>query len=847
MSLIKYKMRKLSVIVICLCCFISLKGISDTAPITTVGAITNATTGFGGVIVPVTVVNFVSIGWIKLTLTYDTTKVKYVSFTPDPAFPGMTVTYFPGTNNPTAKIVISWIATTNITLPDQTHLLDLTYTYLTATAPLTWSTSGTNCQYKRYVSGSTYTLLTDSPKSAFYINGGISNRAAPVTIAPVIANAITGDYPIPITVYNFTNIGSFYLILEYDAATMTYLNNYTLNPDLPCGIAIGTQISQNGKMLLTMSWYCLSVSGSSLPDGSTLISLDFHYTNVAGSGSYSTLNWYQGGPPCSYHDVLSSIKLIDFPTADYYKNGLIHSSGHYAPQTWLLLDTNAIPGSLSLPVITNNFTDVQSFRLSFNYDPTVMTYNGFTPNPSLGDSMTVVNNAPDGSGKRKLAISWNGTSLQALTDGSTLVTLNYTYISGTSALAWVTDTASCRFNEANGNAYYDLPKSDYYRDGVVTSHAAPITAAWYSIGVVNQTVTVPVKVYHFSNIGSFSLTMDYDPGVLTYLSADPHPSIGGSFTASPQGTGRILLAWSGDPASLTDSSNLLNVSFTYLGNTSPLAWYTAGTSCKYTEGDTSLPALYDSPKASYYINGSVGPNPVIANFSASNVTPDVNETVTFTDLSAGSPNGWNWSFSPQMIVYVNGTSSSFQNPQVKFTTNGNYTVTLIASRGISSNLKIRPYYIHAGPTALWTGITSADWNTFSNWNNNLVPGNITNVRIPSSGPPNWPLFSGNLILGTHCNTLTLMGAAQLTVTGSFTINAGSVLTFTGSGAMKVGGNWSDFGSFIPGTGSVEFFGPNPGSILAPVYETFFNLIENKSGTTLTIPNNVIVNGDVTLK
>ncbi len=839
-------MRKLYFIVICLCCFIPLRGISDNAPITTAGAITNATTGFGGVTVPVTVVNFISVGMITLTLTYDTTKVKYVSATPDPAFTGMTVTYHAGTINSTGEIVISWSATANITLPDQTHLLDLTYTYLNTTAFLNWSYTGGNvCQYKRYISGSTYTTLTDSPQSSYYINGGISNRAAPVTMAPVIANATIGNYSIPVTVNNFTNIGAFYLTLEYDSTVLTYLNTYTLNPGLSGGIAVGNQVSQNGNKQVLISWY-----GSSAPlaNGSTLISLNFHYADVTGKGSYSTLNWIDNGPSCSYSDnLIPANTLIDFPTPVYYTNGLIHSSGHYAPQTWLPAVTNATAGTLSFPVLTNNFADVKSFRLSFNYDPNVMTYNSFTPNPSLGGSMTVINNLPDAAGKRKLAISWTGTSLQSLTDGSSLVTLNYTYISGTSALAWVTDTASCRFNETNGNAYYDLPRTSYYQDGVVASHVAPLTAAWYSTGVMNQTVTVPVKVYYFSNIGSFSLTMDYDPGVLTYLSAALVPSIGGSFTASAQGTGRVLLAWTGPPASLTDSSNLVNISFTYLGNTSPLAWYTSGTSCKYTEGASSLPALYDTPKANYYVNGSIGPNPVIANFSGSNLIIGINDIVTFTDLSAGSPNAWNWSINPQNIAYENGTSSSSQDPQVKFTTNGSFTVTLIASNGLSSNLKIRTAYIHAGTPGLWTGITSADWNIVSNWHNYMVPLPSTNVQIPSSAPY-MPSFTGDLTEGTHCNNLTLTGASQLTVTGSFTISTGHSLTFTGSGALKVGGSWSDSGSFTTGTGSVEFFGASPGSILAPVNETFYNLIENKSNAvTLTIPYSVIVNGSVTLK
>ena len=57
----------------------------------------------------------------------------------------------------------------------------------------------------------------------------------------------------------------------------------------------------------------------------------------------------------------------------------------------------------------------------------------------------------------------------------------------------------------------------------------------------------------------------------------------------------------------------------------------------------------------------------VANFSASTTTPNLGQTVTFTDLSTNTPTSWSWSFSPSTITYVGGTSSSSQNPQVQFT------------------------------------------------------------------------------------------------------------------------------------------------------------------------------------
>jgi len=83
---------------------------------------------------------------------------------------------------------------------------------------------------------------------------------------------------------------------------------------------------------------------------------------------------------------------------------------------------------------------------------------------------------------------------------------------------------------------------------------------------------------------------------------------------------------------------------------------------------------------------------------------------------------------------------------------------------------------------LWTGITSGNWNTASNWSYNTVPANSTNILIPSNSV-NWPVFDGNLIIGTTCGNITLEGSSQLTVNGSLTVNPGKRLNILGDGKV----------------------------------------------------------------
>jgi len=87
----------------------------------------------------------------------------------------------------------------------------------------------------------------------------------------------------------------------------------------------------------------------------------------------------------------------------------------------------------------------------------------------------------------------------------------------------------------------------------------------------------------------------------------------------------------------------------------------------------------------------------IAQFSASTTSPAVNQTVTFTDLTSNAPTSWAWSFSPNTVTFIGGTSAASQNPQVLFTAAGSYTVTLVATNSYGSDSEIKTNYINVAP------------------------------------------------------------------------------------------------------------------------------------------------------
>jgi PKD repeat protein len=89
---------------------------------------------------------------------------------------------------------------------------------------------------------------------------------------------------------------------------------------------------------------------------------------------------------------------------------------------------------------------------------------------------------------------------------------------------------------------------------------------------------------------------------------------------------------------------------------------------------------------------SLSPIPT-AVFTASTTAPCQNQTITFTDQSSQNPTSWNWTITPASYSFVNSTGPNSQNPQVKFTAYGDYTVRLIVANSYGSDTLIKANYI----------------------------------------------------------------------------------------------------------------------------------------------------------
>lgn len=213
----------------------------------------------------------------------------------------------------------------------------------------------------------------------------------------------------------------------------------------------------------------------------------------------------------------------------------------------------------------------------------------------------------------------------------------------------------------------------------------PITTRSWSFGDGNSsTATNPTHTYGAPGVFTVTLTVGNGTIIstatrnLVVTTADAPVSAGFSFLpATPsiidtvmfvdESTGPVnAWAWNfGDnttsnernPAKRFETAGTYNVALSVTGS----------------NGTTSTIA-----KVVTIATGSGGTGPVSADFQLSHTAPTTNDTVTFTDKSAGTPNSWFWDFG-------DGYISTQQNPAHRFEKSGTFTVTLTAGKSGSSS------------------------------------------------------------------------------------------------------------------------------------------------------------------
>jgi PKD repeat protein len=202
--------------------------------------------------------------------------------------------------------------------------------------------------------------------------------------------------------------------------------------------------------------------------------------------------------------------------------------------------------------------------------------------------------------------------------------------------------------------------------------------------------------------------------------------------------------------------------------------------------------------------------PPVAEFSASTTSPVLNSIVVITDQSQNIPTTWAWSFSPANITYVNGTSATSQNPEVLFSSLGNYSVSLTVTNAYGSDTKVKTNYIN---------VISCTYCTTSY--SNLADDHISNVQLNTiNNPSGSTSYSDFTSVSTELTPGTTYPiSVSVTVNGAWIQHCFAWIDWNNNCSFTDAGEAMDLGQ-TPGTAGTHVLAGNitvPGGVSAGTY------------------------------
>jgi hypothetical protein len=637
---------------------------------TTAGSVTSCP---GDTVVPINVTNCNGIGAISLVLTFDNTKLTYLSFLDlNPALTGGMLMI----NSAGNKVIISWIRTTAANLGNST-LVKLKFNATTSTTTLAWDTQTPgNCEYSDVLGN----ILPST-----YTNGTVTiNQPPAINTQPVNQTALVGQNP------SFS--------VSASGTNLTYLwqrstDGGTIWADLTntapySGVTTSTLTITNALLTYNGHKFRCKLKGRCTPEiTSYVVTLTVIYpitttlptpatgfcpgsitapvtvTNFTGVAAFSLTFSYN--PYCLTYTGYQTLN-----GALSGGNFVINASGGYVYMTW----------SSTTAATFGNGTLVE------------LLFTGVA-----GTSPLVWDVATEGnceyttlSGAEITPVFVNGSETIYALPTVTVHPTNKTIAKGQNTTFSVTATGSglsyiWQYSANNGVSFYDLTNSGYYSNVTtptmtVTGAQLAITGYQYRCKVTGYctpiafsnpaTLTVlpnvittcgtgticpgpvalAVKVTDFIGVASFSLTLNFDPSILSYTGYDSLNTAvsGGMFSANAVG-GKLYLTWSNTvAATIAGGKTLLRVKFNGTPGTSALNWDTQTVgNCEYS--DLSGQVIFST-----WNNGSVTINsPPAITTQPLNQTIYAGGSTTFYAGATGTGIGYSWQLSTN-----NGTTWS---------------------------------------------------------------------------------------------------------------------------------------------------------------------------------------------
>jgi len=437
-----------------------------------------------------------------------------------------------------------------------------------------------------------------------------------VTVAP-------GDITVQLDMLNYTDMGAFTLIIEYDNDLLDFIGI-----DDAQLTVIETGVNDYGDLVMTWS----SMAGATL--NGKLCDLLFDYKGGFSSDLVLDTDAVNG-----------SCEIVDKnlqPIPSTYVNGSVTQSAAVGTVSMTAL-TDTIGKTVLMPVDMAGaaFDSVASVTFKIAFDESAISFHNI-----VEDAMTgVTANASNG----MLEIEWDGAGATMNFTGHHLFDIEFVYIWDTADVVFV---AGCEVSDV------DLtPLAVDYTDGVVTPvvESSSLTISDVT-GTPDTNVDVPIVAAGFvTDVGAITINISYDDAKLTYTGYTKQQLLTG-WVVTSSNPGLVEMEWSSLTGETLADGDLVTLQFNYdtLGGQADVK-FVCGTIVKdvnlvtipngFVDGsvtDGSGGSSYTVSGMLKYANASGSPlaNSIVYLMSGATVldqdTTDASGNYEFTDVVAGS-------------------------------------------------------------------------------------------------------------------------------------------------------------------------------------------------------------------
>lgn len=524
------------------------------------------------VCVDIEVQNFTGIVSAQFSINYNSAVLQYTGAQ------GINLPGVSGSNigNPTpGNITFSWVANDVVngeTVNNGTVIFQLCFTAIGASgtsSDITFSGSPTPIEVTNAMGNSLNPTFTNG---SVMVQGGSFNGL--VLSAPDVTAGSGTQVCVDISAQNFTDIVSMQFSINYSGSVLTYASATNFN--IPAFTA--SNIGNPGGPAsgnITVSWVSDDVlNGSTVPDG-PVFTLCF---NVVGAGGTSSPIDFSGTPtPVEVSGPGGNVNFMG-------EDGSVTVETTIQPTDFVieLGDVSGPSGTqVCVPVIAfQNFDNIVSMQYSINYDGAMMTYVNATGFNLPGLTASNIGN-PGGPSSGVITVAWvadNVVDGATIADGETLFELCFNLIAancdstemnidGTPTPIEITNSDSELITLVQITSEVDICNSVVPPDPLVLSASEEIDAP-------GQTVCVEfTAVDGFDNIASMVYSVNYDPAILEFVTANgfdlPGLNLADFTNPGGPGSGNVVVNWTADnPAvgeTVADGTVIFRLCFEIIG------------------------------------------------------------------------------------------------------------------------------------------------------------------------------------------------------------------------------------------------------------------------------------------